>query len=270
MPAEPHYEARLIEFDDPRFPFCHAATAVELPQGDLLAAWYAGSREGARDVAILAARLPAGARHWSRPFVVADTLDRSDGNPVLFVDPVGTVVLFYVTMLGDGWDTCQVKYKTSSDYGHAWDIERILRREPGWMVRNKPIRLPNGDLALPMYDERDWHSFVLLSEDGGRSWFPGGPIRAEHGAIQPTLALRRDGSVVAYLRRGPGDPECRLWQAISRDDCRTWEAPTRTALPNPNASVDVVRLANGHFVLALRSEERRVGKECRSRWSPYH
>ena len=25
---------------------------------------------------------------------------------------------------------------------------------------------------------------------------------------------------------------------------------------------------NGHFL--LRSEERRVGKECRSRWSPYH
>ena len=23
-------------------------------------------------------------------------------------------------------------------------------------------------------------------------------------------------------------------------------------------------------ILALRSEERRVGKECRSRWSPYH
>ena len=24
------------------------------------------------------------------------------------------------------------------------------------------------------------------------------------------------------------------------------------------------------FYLAFRSEERRVGKECRSRWSPYH
>ena len=24
------------------------------------------------------------------------------------------------------------------------------------------------------------------------------------------------------------------------------------------------------LVLAFRSEERRVGKECRSRWSPYH
>ena len=24
------------------------------------------------------------------------------------------------------------------------------------------------------------------------------------------------------------------------------------------------------IVMAMRSEERRVGKECRSRWSPYH
>ena len=26
----------------------------------------------------------------------------------------------------------------------------------------------------------------------------------------------------------------------------------------------------GIFLLSFRSEERRVGKECRSRWSPYH
>ena len=25
-----------------------------------------------------------------------------------------------------------------------------------------------------------------------------------------------------------------------------------------------------NIILVLRSEERRVGKECRSRWSPYH
>ena len=24
------------------------------------------------------------------------------------------------------------------------------------------------------------------------------------------------------------------------------------------------------IIVAIRSEERRVGKECRSRWSPYH
>ena len=33
------------------------------------------------------------------------------------------------------------------------------------------------------------------------------------------------------------------------------------------ASVSIVTSLSGSF---LRSEERRVGKECRSRWSPYH
>ena len=28
--------------------------------------------------------------------------------------------------------------------------------------------------------------------------------------------------------------------------------------------------SHGQFDLRSRSEERRVGKECRSRWSPYH
>ena len=34
-------------------------------------------------------------------------------------------------------------------------------------------------------------------------------------------------------------------------------------VPNTNISLQ-------YAVLGLRSEERRVGKECRSRWSPYH
>ena len=29
-------------------------------------------------------------------------------------------------------------------------------------------------------------------------------------------------------------------------------------------------LLNEESIKAIRSEERRVGKECRSRWSPYH
>ena len=37
-----------------------------------------------------------------------------------------------------------------------------------------------------------------------------------------------------------------------------------------NASVLVLLAFIGGFVKLIRSEERRVGKECRSRWSPYH
>ena len=33
---------------------------------------------------------------------------------------------------------------------------------------------------------------------------------------------------------------------------------------------NILDAAKEEFLQLLRSEERRVGKECRSRWSPYH
>ena len=36
-------------------------------------------------------------------------------------------------------------------------------------------------------------------------------------------------------------------------------------MPNDQTNIDSMFAA-----ITLRSEERRVGKECRSRWSPYH
>src|SRR2546430_2950248 len=37
-----------------------------------------------------------------------------------------------------------------------------------------------------------------------------------------------------------------------------------------NGKVSLAGLTAGSHSVSLRSEERRVGKECRSRWSPYH
>ena len=46
------------------------------------------------------------------------------------------------------------------------------------------------------------------------------------------------------------------------------EPGMRFALPNPEVMVH--QPSGGFQGQATRSEERRVGKECRSRWSPYH
>ena len=42
------------------------------------------------------------------------------------------------------------------------------------------------------------------------------------------------------------------------------------AFANPDAVVIGAGGAGLSAAVTLRSEERRVGKECRSRWSPYH
>ena len=46
--------------------------------------------------------------------------------------------------------------------------------------------------------------------------------------------------------------------------------PTQQALLEKNKSVDFAFSLPGASQRFRRSEERRVGKECRSRWSPYH
>ena len=43
-----------------RFPTSHAVTLCELPNGDLLSAWYSGTKESAPDSAVLGSRLPKG------------------------------------------------------------------------------------------------------------------------------------------------------------------------------------------------------------------
>src|SRR3989475_9021168 len=46
-------------------------------------------------------------------------------------------------------------------------------------------------------------------------------------------------------------------------------APEGVSVANPAFDITPAELVSGLFT-EKRSEERRVGKECRSRWSPYH
>src|SRR5438309_11966574 len=47
-----------------------------------------------------------------------------------------------------------------------------------------------------------------------------------------------------------------------------WDGKNVTGIINPGP--DALPLASVFLDVTNRSEERRVGKECRSRWSPYH
>src|SRR3712207_9225928 len=52
--------------------------------------------------------------------------------------------------------------------------------------------------------------------------------------------------------------------------CATQKGHTGSFMPDQIKNAAEAATIKGKEVRARRSEERRVGKECRSRWSPYH
>ena len=128
--AAPYYTSDFLFERNDRYPHSHGSTIVQLPNDDLLAAWYAGAREKASDVVVLAVRRQRGQSQWGTPYVLADDPKRTDGNPVLFVDREGVVWLFYNVMYGSGkgrtrqgsgWTTCKIHYNTC-----AWRLTAVL------------------------------------------------------------------------------------------------------------------------------------------------
>ncbi|MFQ6095751.1 MAG: exo-alpha-sialidase [Candidatus Bathyarchaeia archaeon] len=254
MDEKPLFRAREIFKKIPTRPFHHAPTVVELPDEDLLAAWYGGSYEGARDVAILSSRFKLNDNTWTEPSVLIDTPDRSDGNPVLFLDNKGVVWLFYVTMLGEWWKSCIIKYIKSADGAHSWSTPIIMRHKMGWMTRNKPIILGNGDILLPVYDEERWHSMVMISEDCGKTWRRYGDISTEKGVIQPTVVQLSDQSLLMYMRTGGLGGY--IWESTSTNNGRTWTPASKTHLRNPNSGIEMIRTSSGNLVLAFNDTSR--------------
>lgn len=62
------------------------ASIITLPHGELFAVWYRGSGEHeANDVKIMGARRNQRAKCWSKPFVLADTPDFPNANPVILL-----------------------------------------------------------------------------------------------------------------------------------------------------------------------------------------
>jgi predicted neuraminidase len=113
----------------------HGSSIVETPEGDLLACWFHGSGERtADDVLVQGARKRAGEDTWSAPFVMADTQDLPDCNPVLFVDPRGTLWLFWIAVQDNQWGGSLLKYRTATDYAGDgppnWDWQDVIHTRP--------------------------------------------------------------------------------------------------------------------------------------------
>lgn len=117
-------------------------------------------------------------------------------------------------------------------------------RSIGWMTRIKPLILKSGRIILPLYSDGYNLSICAISDDDGESWKPSLPI-VGRGPIQPALAVRKNGDIVAYMRDS-GDAPARVHKSISTDNGKTWSYTIKTDIPN-TASVELMALQDGRW-----------------------
>jgi predicted neuraminidase len=236
----------IVEPTD-RFPTCHAGTICELPNGDLLAAWYTGQREGSPDSVICGSRLKAGASSWGAPEIWVNVAGHAAGNPRLFVGPDQAIWLISPVNYGAWCDGgTRMFFKRSYDLGHSWTDLEILTQRRRILGKNKPLHIPPDIWILPVEYEGIGDIAFLRSINGGKTWKT---IDVHGGGAyldQPTLVQLSNGDLLAYMRSWEGY----IYETHSHDAGLTWSMPTSTSLPNNNSGIDMVCLATGRLVLA--------------------
>lgn len=244
----------------PDFRSCHSATVLELPSGELLSAFFGGTRESHPDVEIRLSRKPVGGE-WTTPASVADGVEpgverMATGNPVLFRPEGEDLILFYKVIKPDVGFVGRLK--TSSDGGQTWSDASEVGEGSMGAVKNKPIQLDDGVILSPSSTEDDygWRVHIERSANAGKTWDLVGPLNPEAkiGAIQPTLLTYPDGRIqmLARTRSEHGF----MAQSWSRDNGLTWTPLEAAALPNNNSGFDGVTLRDGRQLLVYNHSTR--------------
>ncbi|MGW8248396.1 MAG: sialidase family protein [Acidiferrobacterales bacterium] len=227
----------------------HSASLVEGGNGDLLAVWFGGSREGAGDVRIYLSRLEAGSKHWSKETAILSRQEagaelnryiKKLGNPVLGRGKDGQLWLFYVTVSAGGWSGSSINYQVSADNGKNWSSSRRLVTSPFFnvstLVRGAPLVRADGTLSIPVYHELlGKFSEVLRIDKNGEVL---SKRRVSHGrqSFQPAVAALTERQAV-MLARSASKSDRHIFISFTKDAGKTWSAPAPTTLPNPDAGI---------------------------------
>jgi alpha-L-rhamnosidase len=198
-------------YETTSFPQCHAGTILELPNGDLLASYFGGTRERNPDVCIWVSRKAKGSDKWEEPVLAADgvfelgtpdallagindsTTEASAGpilpyhkgtlkrkacwNPVLYQMPDGEIILFFkIGLKVADWTGWLVR---SNDGGKTWSKREPLPKGFIGPVKNKPELINNRLICGSSTEGDGWRLHFEIYDLATKQWKYVGPIEAE-------------------------------------------------------------------------------------------
>ena len=227
----------------------HGSTIVSLPNGDVLAAWFQGSGERtADDVKIMGARLKKGAHVWSAPFLMADTYNLPDCNPVLFLNNHNKLFLVWIAVQAHKWECSILRYRISANYN--------TDGAPVWNWQDNILLAPNDSFATetaikfkqltkntsgsgsfaPTYDDMIIEASKDLTKRSTGWMTRIKPLKLANGRI--LLPLYSDGFNMSMV-------------AISDDDGDTWQV-SLPIVGRGNVQPALVQKKNGDIVAYMR------------------
>jgi predicted neuraminidase len=260
---KPRYGAELLPNGSAQS--VHSATAAEISGGRLRAFWYGGSREGAPDVAIYTSVYSPKEGTWSaeRAVMTRELAQRQLrrtvrklGNPVAGRDRAGRLCLFFVSVSVGGWAGSAINLMVSEDEGETWGPPRRLVASPFFnistLVKGPPLQFADGATGLPVYHEFLGKFGELLRLDALGHVIRKTRLSWGQSSLQPVIVPRSEAEAVGFMRYA-GHPPNRILMIRTSDGGAHWSAPAKTALPNPNAAIASVLLADGRLLLAFNN-----------------
>lgn len=258
-------------YETASFPECHGATIVELDNGDLVAAFFGGTKERNPDCVIWVCRKPKGATEWSEPMIAADgVFDLNDPD---------------IKLAGLSGINAETTLATAGPVGPNFkgDINNA-RRKACW----NPVlfQIPGQKELMLFYkigsSVGDWTGWVARSKDGGKTWSDREPL--PEGILGPIKNKPEyiNGRIISpSSREGKG---WRAWIEISDDNGKTWRStgalPTDSAVrsdrtePEPIYAIQpsILRHPDGRLQILCRTRNSKIATSWSSdngdTWTP--
>src|SRR5256886_10465278 len=123
--------------------------------------------------------------------------------------------------------------------------------------QHDPVELIGGHLVVAEPQGSRHATAVGAADDALRAILPPGWI------VRAQMPVALDDESVP-------EPDLAVVAGVRADYRASHPARPALVLEVADSSLDLDREHKGSLYARARSEERRVGKECRSRWSPYH
>jgi predicted neuraminidase len=202
----------------------HAATLVEIKPNQIMAAWFGGSYEGAKDVGIYFSIYKN--KSWSKPQNLVKPLIRKGDtlpcwNPVLFKAKSKNLYLFYkVGKNPREWFGAMI---VSKDEGTTWSNPEYLPEGILGPIKNKPIEATSGVIlcgsSTESVEKNDWRSHVETYTESTGKWEK---INIENkqnfDIIQPTFLVHSDKTIQMLFR----SKHNKLITSWSKDNGQNW------------------------------------------------